>query len=177
MKQDQDKKIIIFTDGSSLGNPGPGGYGAVILLMPENKVIEIGGRENMTTNNRMELAAAIESLITVEKHDGDVLIYSDSTYVVSGITVWVKGWMLRGWKTADKKDVLNQDLWQRLYLLASQREKIGKLEWKRVPGHAGVLGNERADVIATSYASGKDFNLAHGLLEEYEKIFEGKLIL
>jgi len=170
-------KIIIYTDGSSLGNPGPGGYGAVIWFTDEDRVIEIGEQEeNKTTNNRMEIMAAIESLLAVNDKDGLVVIYTDSEYLLNGITKWIFSWQKKGWRTAGKKPVLNQDLWQRLLLLVKEREeKWGKITWKRIPGHAGHLGNERADVIATSFAGGEDVTFAYGTREEYEKIFDGKL--
>src|SRR3990172_4781246 len=179
-------KIIIYTDGSSLGNPGPGGFGAVIWLRSNTKgesgeekkdeVFEIGERsEGVTTNNRMEIMAAIEALLAVEKYSAEVTIYTDSEYLLNGITKWIFNWQKKGWKTAGKKPVLNQDLWQRLLLLSSHREKIGGLKWRQVTAHTGILGNERADTIATSFAEGKDVTFARGTREEYEKLFSGKL--
>ncbi len=173
MKQD---KIVIYTDGSSLGNPGPGGFGVVIWFQEGDRVVEIGKQEaEKTTNNRMEIAAAIEALLAIENVSGEATIYTDSEYLLKGITKWIFSWQARGWKTADKKVVMNQDLWQRLLLLVENRKQ--EISWKRVPGHAGHLGNERADVIATSFAEGKDITFAHGTKEEYEKLFGGKLIL
>ena len=174
--QAQDK-IIIFTDGSSFGNPGPGGWGAVILFQREDNVVEIGGNETHTTNNKMELSAAIESLQAVKDKDGDVVFHTDSTYLMDGITKWIHNWIKRGWKTADKKEVLNQDLWQRLFMLKEEREKKWKIYWKKVPAHSGVLANERADTVATSFAEKRDVTFAHGTLEEYEKLFQGKFII
>jgi len=172
-----NNKIIIFTDGSSLGNPGPGGFGAVIWFASLDQVIEIGERsEGATTNNRMEIMAAIESLLAVNDKAGLVTIYTDSEYLLNGITKWIWNWQKKGWRTAGKKPVLNQDLWQRLLLLIKKREeKWGNITWKRIPGHAGHLGNERADVIATSFAEGEDVTFARGTREEYEKLFGGKL--
>lgn len=173
----KNNKIIIYTDGSSLGNPGPGGFGAVILFVALDKVIEIGeaAEEEKTTNNRMEITAAIEALLAVADRPGEVTIYTDSEYVLKGITIWIHGWMERGWKNAQKKAVLNQDLWQRLLILVEEREKNGGLIWKNIRGHAGILGNERADTIATSFAEGHSVTFASGTKEEYEKIFGGKL--
>ena len=169
-------KIIIFTDGSSLGNPGPGGYGAVIYLENEDKVLEIGeSSDGSTTNNRMEITAAIESLLAIKDKAGEVTIFTDSEYLLNGITKWIFGWLKKGWKTADKKPVLNQDLWQRLLMVVEEREKISKIFWKRVPGHAGFLGNERADILATSFAAGEPVVFAHGSLADYERIFNGQL--
>lgn len=169
-------KIIIYTDGSSLGNPGPGGFGAVIWFQENDTVLEIGeSSPEMTTNNRMEITAAIESLLAIADKSGDVTIFTDSEYLLQGITKWIYGWMQKGWKTADKKSVLNQDLWQRLLLLVEEQKKKGLLEWKRVPAHVGILGNERADAIATAFAEGRDITFAHGSREEYERLFGGKL--
>lgn len=146
------KTIEIYTDGSSLGNPGRGGYGVVVV--EKDKVIkEFGGYEKDTTNNRMELTAVIEALEYINKnHKGDnVTIFADSAYVLGGVTTWIHGWEKNGWKTANKKSVLNQDLWQALITLARVFE--GTLSWQKVKGHDGHVYNERADVIATEHAS------------------------
>ncbi len=109
-------KITIFTDGSSRGNPGPGGWGSVVVA--DRSILELGGRENMTTNNRMELMAAIEGLNVIEKIENfdsstPVTLYSDSQYVIKGITEWIHGWQMKGWKNSQKKAVLNRDLWEK----------------------------------------------------------------
>lgn len=159
-------EIIIYTDGSSLGNPGPGGWGVIILIPNQNddkskvksqksKVIEIGGCEANTTNNRMELMAVIEALkyLSVRSDlvgDTEVIIHADSTYVLGGVTSWIANWEKNGWKTANKKPVLNKDLWQELIALA--RESKGILKWQKVKGHSGLEHNELADQIATSCA-------------------------
>lgn len=142
-------RYTIFTDGASRGNPGPGGWGVVIIEDSQGiqKVTELGGREDHTTNNRMELKAAIEALKTLPA-GATVTLNADSEYVVKGITLWIKGWVAKNWRTAAKKAVLNQDLWEEL-LEATQGKQIS---WQVVRGHAGVEHNERADVIATSYA-------------------------
>lgn len=176
MKQDAGNQIVIFTDGSSLGNPGPGGFGAVILFQPENKILEIGEYEQKTTNNRMEITAAIEALLTIENKNGDVIIYTDSTYLLKGITLWIRGWEANGWQTKTKEEVLNRDLWERLDLLVRVREQKGKLDWKKVKGHSDVLGNQRADTIATGFAEQADVEFSHGSLEDYEKKFGGSLL-
>ena len=137
--------VIIFTDGSSRGNPGPGGWGAIVL--DEDKAVELGGREGETTNNRMELLAVISALES-ELSENEITIYTDSAYVLNGITRWVKGWEANKWKTSTKTDVVNRDLWERL-VLATEHKVI---DWKLVKGHAGTPGNERCDVIATSFA-------------------------
>lgn len=145
------KKIEIYTDGSSLGNPGPGGYGVVSIC--DDKILdERGGYERETTNNRMELKAVIEALeYAIKNHpDGEVIIHADSAYVLGGVTTWIHNWEKNGWKTSTKKAVLNQDLWQALIALVRQFK--GTLSWQKVKGHSGHVHNERADVIATTYA-------------------------
>jgi ribonuclease HI len=150
---------IIFTDGSSRGNPGPGGWGAIVA--ERNSVVELGGREDRTTNNRMELTACIEALRLAE--GARITLYSDSKYVIQGITEWVKGWEARGWQTIQKQDVLNRDLWERL-IEATEGKTI---KWTYVGGHVGISGNERCDVIATSFADRKDPDLYRGPESKY----------
>lgn len=151
MDKDQNRKIVIFTDGASRGNPGPGGWGAIVIT--PKKVIELGGREDRTTNNRMELQAVISALNFLDKkfnHGvlGEIVIHTDSSYVLRGATEWLAGWERKNWQTTTKKDVLNKDLWQELSTVM-----FGKnIGWRLVSGHVGVSGNERADVIATSFA-------------------------
>lgn len=163
--------IIIFTDGSSRGNPGPGGWGAVILNK-EKKITEIGGREDHTTNNRMELSAALESLRFIEerKLEGDIEVHTDSNYVLKGITGWVYGWEKNGWKTGAGEPVLNQDLWKELGAVQYRMKRMRNVEWIKVGGHAGIAGNERADVIATEFADNTPPLLFIGSLADYEKI-------
>ena len=110
----KENTIIVFTDGSSRGNPGPGGWGAVVIEA-SGKVVELGGREDMTTNNRMEIAAALGALAHIHTRGiaGDIEINTDSAYLLQGITMWVYGWEKNGWKTKTGDDVLNQDLWKR----------------------------------------------------------------
>jgi ribonuclease HI len=156
-------KIIIFTDGASRGNPGRGGYGAIIVNMPENHVWELGGREDTTTNNRMELMAVIESLKKIKEADSKIEIHTDSSYLINGITKWIKGWQKNAWKTKEKKDVLNKDLWQKLSSVIDGK----KIDWKHVSGHAGVVGNERADKIATEFADKIMPRLYRGKFDEY----------
>ncbi len=169
-----EKKFIIFTDGSSRGNPGPGGYGAIILDKENSLAAEIGGYENDTTNNRMELKAAIEALIYLRKitrdSSNETIIYSDSAYVLNGITSWVFQWEKNNWMTGQHEGVLNQDLWQALLELSRDREFKGPISWKKISGHSGVVGNERCDEIATSFADQKSILLFSGTLEEYEKM-------
>ena len=135
------KSVEAFTDGACRGNPGPGGWG--VLLRSGTHVKELSGGELETTNNRMELKAAIEALAAL-KQPCRVAVYTDSVYVRSGITQWLPAWRARGWRTADRKPVKNQDLWQ---ALASQAERH-EVSWHWVKGHAGHPENERADELA-----------------------------
>lgn len=156
--------ITIFTDGAARGNPGPGGWGAIVAS--DDTVMEIGGREDHTTNNRMEMMAAISGIKTADKTFGihePVTVYTDSSYVLSGITRWVVGWQRNKWKTSKKEDVLNRDLWEELYALTTHRS----IEWKLLKGHSGVPANERCDVIATSYADTRPAVLYKGSRERY----------
>ena len=167
MEKMQKNKIIAYTDGSSLGNPGPGGWGAVIVFC-KNKVAELGGGNKKTTNNRMELTAAIEALKNIDNVSGDVEINTDSQYVKNGITKWVHGWQQKEWMTAAKKPVLNRDLWEELMGEEKRRKHFGEIVWEYVAGHIGHAGNERADAIATSFAGGKKLELYDGKFDMYK---------
>ena len=134
-------KVVIHTDGACSGNPGPGGWGAILESGPHRK--ELKGGEAQTTNNRMELTAAIEALEAL-KGPSDVELYTDSNYLRGGITGWINGWKRNGWRTADKKPVKNIELWQRL----DQAEARHDVNWHWVKGHAGHDENERADELA-----------------------------
>ena len=133
--------VEIFTDGACKGNPGPGGWGALLRFGETEK--ELCGGERTTTNNRMELLAVIRALESLNRRCV-VKVHTDSQYVQKGISEWIIGWKKRGWKTADKKPVKNEDLWRELDQLASQHD----VEWLWVRGHAGHVGNERADQLA-----------------------------
>ncbi|HXO66298.1 MAG TPA: ribonuclease HI [Steroidobacteraceae bacterium] len=133
--------VEIYTDGACRGNPGPGGWAA--LLTSGERSRELHGAEPMTTNNRMELTAVIRALEALRR-PVRARVYTDSEYVRRGITEWLAGWKARGWRTADRKPVKNQDLWERLDELTAAHT----LEWHWVPGHAGVPGNERVDRLA-----------------------------
>ena len=135
------KTIEVFTDGACRGNPGPGGWGALLRYNGNEK--EIWGGEAETTNNRMELTAAIRALEALNQ-SCNVDLYTDSTYVRDGITRWLANWKRRGWRTASKKPVKNQDLWQELDAAAARHT----VRWHWVEGHAGHEGNERADDLA-----------------------------
>ncbi len=135
--------VEIYTDGSCMGNPGPGGWGAVFLY--NNTRSTLSGYEEKTTNNRMELIAAIESLSIIPE-SVNIHVYTDSEYVKNGITIWVHSWVKNNWKTTDNKKVKNQDLWQQLYNL----NQIKNVTWHWVKGHSNCVNNENADFIARS---------------------------
>lgn len=155
------EKALIFTDGAAKGNPGRGGYGVVISHA--GTIIEIGGFKQHTTNNEMELKAVVEALKVIVPKKVLVEIYTDSKYVVEGANGWVFGWAKNGWVTKAKTDVLNKDLWQELLPL------LGKVEivWHKIPGHSGLAGNERADVIASTFAEKGTFDLYTGAQADY----------
>lgn len=145
--------VEIWTDGACSGNPGPGGWGVLLVFGEHEK--ELCGGEAQTTNNRMEMTAAIEALNAL-KRPSNVILHTDSQYLKDGLTKWLAGWKRRGWKTAAKKPVKNQDLWQALDE-ACQRHQV---DWRWVRGHAGDPGNERADALArrglTALRDGRD---------------------
>ena len=136
-----ENTVEIYADGACKGNPGPGGWGAWLSYAGKEK--ELWGGERQTTNNRMELTAVIRALEAL-KRGCRVRLHTDSQYVQKGISEWISSWKARGWRTADKKPVKNDDLWKRLDELAKQHE----IEWVWVRGHAGNVGNERADALA-----------------------------
>lgn len=133
--------VVIYTDGACSGNPGPGGWGAILIYGEHRK--ELKGGEQATTNNRMELMAAISAL-EVLKRPSEVELHTDSNYLKQGITAWIHSWKRNGWRTADKKPVKNAELWERLDAARSRH----KIEWRWVKGHAGHTENERADALA-----------------------------
>ncbi|TJY61902.1 ribonuclease HI [Sinimarinibacterium sp. CAU 1509] len=135
------KHVIIHTDGACKGNPGPGGWGALLECNGQQR--RLSGGERQTTNNRMELMAAIEALDAL-KQPCEVTLYTDSVYVMQGLTQWMPNWKARNWRTADKKPVKNQDLWQRLDAAAARHQ----VRWQWVKGHSGHDGNEEADRLA-----------------------------
>ena len=139
----KDNTVVIYTDGACSGNPGPGGWGSVLLYNGHRR--EMSGGDAETTNNRMEMMAVIQALETL-KRPCSVKIYTDSVYVMKGITEWIEQWKKRGWKTAAKKPVKNVELWQRLEQAIHSHE----VKWTWVKGHSGVPENERADELATT---------------------------
>ena len=160
-----NQKVFIFADGSSRGNPGRGGYGAIVIN--SSHVKELGDGDKMTTNNKMELSAVIFALEYSEQNKENTgkefIIYTDSKYVINGAKGWIFGWQKNGWKTTSKEAVKNQELWMKLADLISGK----KIEWILLPGHAGVSGNERCDEIATSFADGEKIKLFDGKLADY----------
>ena len=138
-----NKKVDIYTDGACSGNPGPGGWGVLIEIDNEN--IELSGGDRETTNNRMELMAAIKALEEIDK-DYEITLYTDSNYVKDGITSWISNWKKNSWRTASKRDVKNKELWMRL----DEAIKDKNISWVWVKGHAGNAGNEQADYLARS---------------------------
>lgn len=158
--------VLIFTDGACTGNPGPGGWASIVSL-PSGNVHELGGGVKDTTNNRMEMVAAIRALAMLElTEQHNIILYTDSTYLIKGITQWIWGWRSRGWKNAEGGEVANRDLWEEL-LRQVTRLKPSTIDWKYVKGHAGFPGNERCDEIAVSFAKNKPEQLYVGSLDGY----------
>jgi len=160
-------QIIVFGDGACSGNPGRGGWGSVIVT-PDGAVRELGNGLQNTTNNRMELIAVASALDAIAEDTRPVAVFTDSTYVIRGITEWIWGWKKRGWKTAAGEDVVNQDLWEWLGSVVSARKSAGKVSWHYVRGHTGVPGNERVDEIAVQFRDGKNAKLYNGPLLQYD---------
>ena len=141
-------KLVAYTDGACSGNPGPGGWGVLLQAFSNDKVVkerELSSGEKLTTNNKMELRAAIAALEILDR-TSEITIITDSKYVMNGIQTWLAGWKKNNWKTANKKPVKNEELWKRLDLLCGQH----KVNWDWVKGHAGNMGNERVDKLARS---------------------------
>lgn len=164
-------KTIIYTDGASRGNPGPGGWGSIIVG-PEY-VTELGGRDEMTTNNKMELTAAIEALKAV-KDPYPISLYTDSQYVIKGMTEWMNGWIAKGWRNSQKKPVMNRDLWEKLLEVSKGKE----ITWRFIRGHGDTPGNIRCDEIATRLADKDKLDLYMGPREKYAftEIVNSKLL-
>lgn len=157
---------IIFTDGACQGNPGPGGW-AAIIASPEGQVWELGGFEPATTNNRMELRATLEALRSIPRDTKakSIHLYTDSQYVIQGITSWIHGWEARGWITKDGKPVSHGELWRELKAAADSAPV--KIEWRYVAGHSAYPGNERCDRIAVGFTKGTNPHLFRGERKDY----------
>jgi ribonuclease HI len=166
-----ERPIVVFTDGAAKGNPGPGGWG-VVIVTPDDRVRELGGGTPHTTNNRMELTGPIEALRYLQGTAGPIALHTDSTYVIRGISEWIWAWRKRGWKTAEGNDVLNRELWERLSHLVQERGPK-EITWHYVRGHVGIPGNERVDAIADGLARGQQVHLYSGPISGYPlPIFE-----
>ena len=162
--------IVVFADGASSGNPGPSGFGAIIAT-PSGEVRELGRGFPQATNNQMELEGVIDALRYLRETAGPVAIYTDSVYVIRGITQWIWAWRNRNWKTAEGKDVQNVDQWRALFALVVERKSRfqdqGEIQWHWVKGHQGIPGNERVDEIAVSFSKRARVELYQGPLLRY----------
>ncbi len=166
MKKDQ--VVNCYIDGAARGNPGKAGWGAV-LFFPDGKVIELGGANTHATNNQMELTAAIEALSFMNNQNisSSIVLRTDSTYVLRGITAWVFGWQKNGWRTSTDEPVANENLWRKLVELSGKN-----ISWEKVKGHDGAFGNEMADTIATDFADNGKRDLFSGEKNDYENKFK-----
>lgn len=144
-------EVIVFTDGACSGNPGPGGWGAV-LLKNGTEIFEYGAGFDQTTNNKMELSSVIFILQKLKNFTGKIHIFTDSTYVINGATKWMWGWARNNWLNAEKNEISNKDLWQEMYRLIPPLKS--QITWNYVRGHTGVVGNERCDEIAVAFSKG-----------------------
>jgi len=159
----------IFTDGSSRGNPGPGGWASI--LISSDTVRELGGREAHTTNNRMEMTAALRGLESAASNikSKEITVITDSAYLLNGITKWIHGWKQKNWIGSQKQEIVNRDLWERLSdVIDAIIDKGVDVQWKIIKGHSGHSLNERCDKIATSFADGDGVQLYNGPLVRYE---------
>lgn len=166
------KKVLIYSDGACSGNPGPGGWGAIVSY--KTRVVELGGGHPATTNNRMEMTGVLEALrfcldAIQPEEINEIQILTDSVYVIRGITQWIFGWKKRGWKNAENDEVSNQDIWQELdQVVQSVKKKFGiTIKWDFVKGHEGIEGNERCDRIAVAYSKNEYINLFNGQASNY----------
>lgn len=159
------QNVTIYSDGACSGNPGPGGW-ASILLDDQDQVRELGGPESSTTNNRMELRGVLEALKSLSVPPTTITIYTDSTYLIRGITQWAWGWKKNGWKTSQGDEVQNRDLWED-FLATLARLKSAKVSWNYVRGHQGTPGNERCDEIAVGFSKGRRVSLFRGNYKDY----------
>jgi ribonuclease HI len=164
--KDELNSILLFSDGACTGNPGPGGW-ASILVFPDGQVKELGGFNPETTNNRMEILGALKGLKALQQPKHPVIVYTDSTYLIRGITQWIWGWRKKGWRNSEGNEVSNRDLWEELSRELGRLKPVA-VDWKYVRGHSGVPGNERCDEIAVAFANGKRIDLYSGSLLKYD---------
>ena len=173
MKSGNERNVTIYCDGAGSGNPGPGGWGSIVVA--GDQVTELGGAALATTNNRMEMTAVLEALrFCLNRHAkgelATIQIFTDSVYVIRGITQWIFGWKKRGWKNAANEEVSNRDIWIDLDRVVNDIKKQldCELNWYFVKGHSGVAGNERCDVIAVAFSKREGINLYRGAAAAYE---------
>lgn len=165
-------KVLIYSDGACSGNPGPGGWGAIVSY--KTRVVELGGDASATTNNRMEMMGVLESLrfcldVLKPQEVNEIQVLTDSVYVIRGITQWIFGWKRRGWKNAANEEVSNQDIWEQLDAVVFQIKKKFdiSIKWDFVKGHEGIDGNERCDRIAVAYSKNEYVSLYNGEAKDY----------
>jgi ribonuclease HI len=163
---DFENTVIVYTDGACSGNPGKGGYGAIVA-QPNGRVKELGAGHFKTTNNKMEMLAVIKALEYLQGQEEEIAVFTDSTYVIRGITQWIWGWKKKGWKTAEGKMVNNINLWKKLDELVYHSFEPKQISWHYVRGHTGNPGNERCDEIAVAFSKGKSVSLYSGSLLQY----------
>lgn len=166
MHTEKDNSLILFTDGSSLGNPGPGGWGSLLAYPKLDEVIELGGTKTRTTNNEMELTAIVSGLSYAINSQAHIHVYTDSQYAINGATKWMYGWVKNGWQTSTKEPVKNKEIWETLHSLITDRG-AHTISWHHVRGHIGIPGNERVDDIARELAEGINVKMYRGKLSEY----------
>lgn len=153
---EKTRRVIIFTDGACSGNPGPGGWAYLVYFIENNHIIEAGGPQPNTTNNQMEMEAAYQALKYVETFSGlnSIEIFSDSKYLIQGVTEWISGWKKKGWKKSNGEDVLNQAFWLKLETQINRVSGFAQIKWKYVPAHSGIPSNERVDKISVEFSLG-----------------------
>ncbi len=161
-----DRDLVAFTDGACKGNPGPGGWG-VILAYPDGSVQELGGRQESTTNNQMEMTAVANALTASLQRSESLLLFCDSKYVLDGLRSWVTNWERNGWRTASGSEVLNRRLWEELWAAYKAKKAQGGVELRYVAAHVGIVGNERVDAIASGFALGDPVPLYSGARAAY----------
>lgn len=177
MSKHDEKSVIIYTDGASRGNPGPGGWGAVLIVPRSDmrKVFELGGHEDTTTNNRMELAGLDGALdkaadFDLETGNAPIVVHTDSAYTINAITKWIYGWQKNGWKTTAGEPVANREILESIFEKLVRLKLRHEITFTKVSGHSGVVLNERADDIATGFADSSHPLLFTGSFTDYEKL-------